>query len=391
MPLQFKRTPDEVQKQLVDRAAEHGYTRLDRFIGALIQVFSDVYADLYQQIYDLEPQTRIDTASGEFLDGWGIVHDVNRVFIAEGKDLSFENVSIATGNGDAITNYTLGGRPIVIPSGVKILQDGVPVLRTLDTSIMTGNRVFVRVIAEPGIGASVPVGAYPIDVSPESLSLVGETEDLPPQRVINPPALIANVSKEITVESSTADDNLYRFVLYSKAKANNQHNKDAINTILGNPEIVRFVIKEFTSGSSSYTVYIEPTTGILTDALRLAVKQTLERMSPMGTVVRAAPMIGSYVQIRADITLADSVLVAARDTLKAEVEDALQAAVNATRSGSTAVLDSWRQSGINIQGVTSVKLTEVRVNGRLIEDPIYAQRDIEFLFANERSVVATIA
>lgn len=391
MPLQFKRTPDEVQKQLVDRAAEHGFTRLDRFIGALIQVFSDVYADLYQQIYDLEPQTRIDTATGEFLDGWGVVHDVNRVFIAEGKDLSFDNVSITTSNGDAITNYTLGGRPLVLPSGIKILQDGVPVLRTLDTSIMTGNRVFVRVISEPGVGAAVPAGTYSIDVSPEALSVVGETEDLPPQRVINPPALVANVAKEISVESSTADDNLYRFVLYSKAKANNQHNKDAINTILGNPEIVRFVIKEFSSGSSSYTVYIEPTTGILTDALRLAVKQTLERMSPMGTVVRAAPMIGSYVQIRADITMADSVLVAARDGLKAEVEDALQAAVNATRSGSTAVIDSWRQAGMNVQGITSIKLTQVRINGRLIEDPIYPQRDIEFLFANERSVVATIA
>lgn len=391
MPLQFKRTPDEVQRTLVDRAAEYGYTRLDRFIGALIQVFVDVYADVYQQVYDLEPQTRIDTATGEFLDGWGIVHDVNRVFVGQGKDLSFENVSIVTGNGDAITNYTLGGRPLVLPSGIKILQDGVPVLRTLDTVIMSGNRVFVRVISEPGVGAAVPVGVYQIDVTPDALSVVGETEDLPPQRVINPPELIANVAREISVESSTADDNLYRFVLYSKAKANNQHNKDAINTILGNQEIVRFVIKEFTSGSSSYTVYIEPTTGILTDVLRIAIKQTLERMSPMGTVVRAAPMIGSYVQVRADITLSDTILVAARDTVKAEVEDALQTAINATRSGATAVIDTWRQDALAIQGVTSIKLTEVRINGRLIEDPIYAQRDIEFLFANERSVVATIA
>jgi hypothetical protein len=102
-------------------------------------------------------------------------------------------------------------------------------------------------------------------------------------------------------------------------------------------------------------------------------------------------MIGSYVQIRADITLSDTILVAARDGVKAEVEDAIQGAINGTRSGSTAVIDSWRQAGLTVQGVTSVKFSQVRINGRLLEDPIYSQRDIEFLFANERSVVATIA
>lgn len=391
MPLQFKRTPDEIQSALVNRAAEHGFTRLDRFIGALIQTFTDVYADIYQQIYDLEPQTRIDTATGEFLDSWGIVLDVPRTFVGQGKDLSFDNVSILTSNGDAITNYTVGGRPLVLPSGIKILQNNTPILQTLDTTILAGNRAFVRVIAEPGVGAAVPAGTYEIDVTPQALSLVGESENLPSSATIDAPNLIANVSREIPVEASTADDNLYRFVLYSKAKANNQLNKDMVNTILANQDIVRFVIREFGSGSSSYIVYVEPTTGILSDALRVAVKQTLERISPLGTVVRVAAMIGSYVQARLDITISDTVLVAARDAVKAEVEDAVQTAINGTRSGNTAVLDSFRKAAIGVPGVTSAKLTELRVNGQLIEDPIYSAQDIEFLFANERSVVATIA
>lgn len=391
MPLQFKRTPDEVRTRLTDRAAEHGFTRLDRFIGAFIEVFSDVYADIYQQLYDLEPQTRIDTATGEFLDSWGIVHDVPREFVSQGKDLSFENVSIVTSNGDPITNYTAGGRPLVIPSGTKILQDNIPILSILDTTVMSGNRVFVRVVAEAGVGAAIPPGIYSLDVTPQALSVLGDDAELGASVVVDAPDLIANVIREIPVEQSTADDNLYRFVVYSKAKANNQFNKDMVNTILINPEIVRFVIKEFGSGSSSYTVYVEPTTGVLNDALRRAVKQTLERMSPYGTVIRVASMIGSYVQMRLDITMSDDILVAERDLLKTEVEDAIQAAINGSRSGTPAVIETFRQAAMGIQGITSARITEVRINGRLIEDPVYSMKDIEFIFANERSVIATIA
>lgn len=89
--------------------------------------------------------------------------------------------------------------------------------------------------------------------------------------------------------------------------------------------------------------------------------------------------------------MSDDILVAERDLLKTEVEDAIQAAINGSRSGTPAVIETFRQAAMGIQGITSARITEVRINGRLIEDPVYSMKDIEFIFANERSVIATIA
>jgi hypothetical protein len=96
MPLEFQRSPEQVRTGLVRTARDHGYTRTDRFIGALIDTFTDNFTPLYAQLQDYDPQTRIDTATGIFLDSFGIMLSEPRSRIFDLSDQSLDNVYIAT-------------------------------------------------------------------------------------------------------------------------------------------------------------------------------------------------------------------------------------------------------------------------------------------------------
>jgi len=61
MAVIHKRDIDEVLQKLSNVANEYGLTRTDRFIGAFIEYFANIYGESINDVYDLDFQTRIDT------------------------------------------------------------------------------------------------------------------------------------------------------------------------------------------------------------------------------------------------------------------------------------------------------------------------------------------
>jgi len=386
--IEFKRTQEDVRTDLTRIATQYGYTRLDRFIGAFVDVFTDIYGEVYNELYSLEDQMRVDTATGEFLNAWGILLDEPRERTQSFEDLSFDNVYITTSNNQPVTQYTVGGTGLLIPNGTKIVNEAnTHVMSVIDTVLMQRERIFVRVVGSGNVTGTIPAGTYSLSGSINDFVIPRLPDAAAGIPIIDVPNLEVVVQRPVQAQDIALDDSEYRFILYSKARSINLANKEKIDTLLGDRRIARFVIKQFTSGSSSVSIYIEPTTGLLEKPLEQSIKLAVDKVMPYGTVVHASRMVGSNVEIRLGLSLLDTVPTTQRDTIKANVSTALIRAISNLRSGSTLIQDDLEQTAEQVSGVGDVQFREVKINGLTLYNNIYTMKDIEYVFAADSGII----
>lgn len=390
MGVSFPREPDVVRGNLVRTATQHGFTSLDRFIGAFIDVFGDSFSQLYTETYNLDPQTRIDTATGEYLDGYGVALDEPRSARTPLQDLALNNAYITTSNGQRVTRYTPGSVPLLIPNGTAILDaSGTTVLSTIDTVFMDSERAYIRVVGTGGNQGDVNAGTYRLGTTITSLvgARFGSTQGQSP--VLDVPTLNVQIQQTIPANTGRVSDSDYRFVLYSKGRSNNLANKARVDLVLRDTRIARFVIEEFTSGSSSFAVYVEPVVGLLQKPLEQSVRNAIVALMPYGTVIHVARMVPSYMNFDIAITL-DPVAQASdrnlvRDTAIAETLSFVSEIPSGDiyeKSSHLALLNS-----LNLVG--KAELRKVTVNGLTLHESQYDARDIEFLYTTENGVRIT--
>lgn len=388
MALEFRRTPDQLRDELIRIANQAGFRRLDRFIGGLIDVLVDTYAPAYETLEDLEDQVRIDTASDEFLDSWGSLLDELRSTTVRLESLALDNTFITTNTGQPVNSLTLGGVPLQIPSGSLILdENNAPLLRVLDTTTFNNERAFVRVVgARTDIDRIAP-GTYQMDGTLQDYVLGRSSGAVGESRVIlNDAELVATIQREIVGQAPALDDEEFRFILLSKARALNLANRDRVNTLLRNPDIARFVIREFTDGSSSVNAYIEPTRVVLDKALELATDVQLQRTLPYGTQVRTGRMVLSRVGLDYRISIQASAPINQKNEIIAQVKTVIKDFINALDSGTEINFDDLITEAQGVANVGDVLLDNIRINGRSILTSRYRMRDIEKLFINEASI-----
>lgn len=392
MALEYKRTPEELRADLEEIARDFGFTRLDRFVGSTIDVFVDTYSDLYGQLDDLEDQTRIDTATGRFLDSWGIVlaEPRDRTIIME--DLSVNNVFIATSDGTPVSNYTRGGASIFIPDGTRILDDsGTPVLATLDGITIGRDRAFTRVVGLGNNITTVQPGTYRLDGSIQDFVLGRASGSVPrAQAILEDVDLVAVVQRPITGNRVPLTDEDYRFILFSKANSINKANKAKVDTLLSDNRVARFVVREFTGGSSSVAVYIEPTRGILGKSLEESMKIALQRILPYGTVIHTSRMVTSTLEMDFRISVQEGTPIVERDRIREDVITSLREEINGLNSGSTFNIDLAITQAQRVTGVGDVFLDSVRVNGRTLFADTYPMQEIEKLFVTDGGVTVDV-
>ena len=390
MAIVHKRDTNEVLNKLNDVARQYGLTRTDRFIGAFIDYFANIYGESINNNYDLDDQTRIDTATGEYLDGYGQFLEQTRQVDYIANDLSLDNASIITSNSLPVSNYTLGGEPIYIPSGTSILDSsGIEVMTTIDDVVTDANRAFIRVQGVYGVDLVNP-GVYTLDGGIDDFSLSNDNDlDMETTDVVLP---LLQVNLQVGLDSNTTnmDDETYRSVLFSKTESINQLNKQRINTLLGNENIARFVIKEFSSGSSSISIYVEPVLGILSKPMELLIKKMVHILIPYATVVHIARMVPSLVQVECDITIADSVPSGDVSALVLEVKNVLIDNIRNLQSGDIMTISDILPNVTSVTNLTTIVSKEIYIHGDKILKNTYTMRDIEYLYAVENSITINV-
>jgi len=392
MALEYKRTPEETRQELETLVQQHGFNRLDAFIGGTTDLFADEYDGLYVQLTDLASQARLDTCTGRFLDSWGVVFDEPRNAVNLMEDLTLDNVYLTTSNGIPVTNYTYGAAPLYIPDGARILsENGTPMIATLDGTVMDDVRSFIRVVGT-GIGLeTVAPGEYVVEGTIQDYT-VGRVSNAIPrvQSIVEDVDLIAVVQRPITGTPLTLTDDDYRFVLYSKAKSINLGNRDKLDTLLSNTAVARFVVRQFTGGSSSVSIYIEPVRGILNKTLESAIKVAVERILPYSTVIHTGRMVLSNVEIQMSITTTEDTPIANRDEIQTAVASDMIDEVTLLESGTILDINGLTDSAKTVAGVDEAFLDAIWINGRKLMQDTYTMQDIEKLYANEGGVTVDV-
>lgn len=378
MPLELKRSRTDIETDLYGIAQEYGFSRTDRFIGSLITVIIDQLEENFTQLYDLEPQSRIDTATDEWLASWGKVHGQSADIQEGGEDLSFDNVYIGTSDGRAVTEFTLNAQPLFFPAGISIRNtDGREILVSLDNIELSGDRAFVRVSVPSGLNVSVSPGTYTTDVSLRDYAIRGLTEV---------PELVAVVQRPIISRALTLSDDDLRAIIFDRARSRNKANGAAVRTTLQLSEVAKVISKNFNSGSSSLSIYVEPRLGLLSSPLAARIRGYLEDLLPNGTRINISPMIGSLAEFVLKIKLPDGFKTSEVDDLKTRIKGRTVSLLGQTNSGDSVDFQNLLNAIKDEESLASINVIDAKVNGKRVALSSYSCRDIEFLYTDELRV-----
>lgn len=381
MPLELKRTEDQVREELYTIVEEYGLVRTDRFIGGLVDTIVSNLYNSFSTVYDLEQQSRIDTATDEWLESWARIHGQETLVNQGGEDLSFENVYLGTSNGEAVSRYMAESGELFLPAGATArTPDGRELFTTLDNLLFSGSRAFTRVALPAGVSTTISPGTYETNISFRDYAIRGLNEV---------PEIVAVVQSPITaIQRSLTEDEL-RALIFDRALSRNKANRATIRTSLQLGDVARVIVNNFNSGSSSVNIFVEPTLGLLSPALEARLRSYLESVLPDGTRVNIGRMVGSLASFKLKVKLPDDVQSAEIETILNNVKQEFIAGVNSTNSGTNVDFDSIARTANDTAGTLSVSVIETRVNGRRIALSNYVNRDIEFIFTDNLRVEVT--
>lgn len=374
MAIEFRKTREEMESDFFTLCEEYGLARTDRFVSGLINPIVDALEENFAAVYDLEKQSRIDTATDEWLASWGRIHGQSNEIVEGGQDLSFDNVYIGTSDGRPVSEFIQDGSSLFLSSGIRIYNaDNREILNTVDTLQISGDRAFTRVTIPAGLSITVAPGTYTTNISLRDFAIRGLTDV---------PELVAVVQAPITGVSTTLSDDDLRSIIFDRALSRNKANGAAVRTTLQFSEVAKVITKSFNSGSSSVSIYIEPRVGILSLPLAARMRSYLEDILPAGTRINIGAMVGSIVEIKALIKLPDNFSTAQLGELKNTVRDSIVSEVNSNSSGATINFDNISNTVAAINSLPSINIIDIRVNGRKIALSTYSCRDIEFVYTD---------
>jgi hypothetical protein len=374
MPIEFKKTRDVVERDLFNLCEEYGFTRTDRFISGIVTPIVDTLEENFSSIYDLEIQSRIDTATDEWLASWARIHGQSTEIAEGGQDLSFDNVYIGTSDGRPVTEFTVNGEPLFLQAGIEVINSsGRVILNTLDNIQISGDRAFTRVSIPPGFNISVAPGVYSLNLDFRDYAIRG-LNDIP--------SLIAVVQRSVSGVNLTLTDDELRSVIFDRALSRNKANNSAIRTTLQFSEVAKVISKNFNSGSSSISIYIEPRVGTLSLPLAARIRSYLEELLPAGTRINIGSMVASLAELKVRIKLPENFDTSTLDDIKVSVRSGFVSFIGQSASGETVNFDSIAATVAAENQLPAINIIDSRVNGRKVALSNYSCRDIEFLYTD---------
>lgn len=381
MPLELKRSQDQITNDLFSIAEEYGLARTDRFIGGFVSNIVSNLFNSFQTVYDLENQSRIDTATDQWLESWARIHGQDIVVNQGGEDLSFENVYLATSNGQPVSTYLAEAQELFLPSGIVArAADGRDLFTTIDNVVFSGDRAFTRVVLPVGSNITVSPGTYTTNVSFRDYAIRGLNEV---------PEIVAVVQTPISSLQRPLSEEELRALIFDRALSRNKANGATIRTSLQIGDVARVIVSSFNSGSSSVNIFVEPTLGLLSPALEARIRSYLESVLPDGTRVNIGRMVGSLGSFKLKVKLADGTVANQVEDILDTVREEFVAGVNITRAGTTVNFDLISEAVAASSGVAAVSVVESRINGKRVALSSYTNREIEFVFTDLLRVEAT--
>lgn len=378
MAIEFKRSREDIEADLFRLCEEYGLIRTDRFVSGLVTPIVDVIVNNFSSVYDLENQSRIDTATDEWLASWARIHGQDIQINEGGSDLSFDNVHLATSNNRPVVSYTPNSEPLFLQQGIKALtSDGREVLSTIDPVLMSGSKAYTRVVTPPGLTVTVAPGIYATNIDLRTFAIPNLTEV---------PNLVMVVQRPITSVQTTLSDDELRAIIYDRARSRNKANNAAVRTVLQFSDVAKVIMKTFNSGSSSLSVYIEPRVGIMNNAMAARIRAYLEELLPIGTRINIGRMVGSIVEAQLKMKLPNGFPVSEIDSLKQNVQGSFISALGNQASGSYVNFEAIISAIMEEFDLPSLKPMAIKVNGRKAAFAGYSCRDIEFLYTDYRYV-----
>jgi hypothetical protein len=354
---------------------------LSEIIGAIVEALGTHYSD----IYSLENNTKITTASIDYLENhYGVILDEPRSSISyiDVNDLSSIYITLIRGEDEAripARSITRDGEGILIPKNTPILSKTfTPLMVTKNSVKMVEDTIYITATAIDRSVSYIPAN-----------SLAFLEFDLAAVPNINP-SLISNVSLrvrniiDLKTETTEADVGTYRYVLQQKAASINLTNDAKLSTIFDILSIRNYHIDRINYGSTSMVVYIDTTSYENEDAVITQVDRHISEVL-YGVDIRVRPFIKRYAAPRYKITYQNSDL--ARET-KNEIASTFSNIINATSPGSTIDFNTVTEElKTRVKNIGAIELDKLFIDGKELSTTTYRVSNIERIVSIPEQVV----
>lgn len=379
----LKRSREEIRARYRRAFQASGFNTSDSIVSELIEALVGAIETDYTNVYALENNVRLDTASDSFLDSYGVWLDEPRqsTSFAQVNDLRTISIFLRDSNGRTLPGVavTTTGNGIPIERGTALLDaDNRVIMRTTQTVELVGEKVYVKAVAVDPTVTFIPANTI------KTLQLdLASNQDID-QGLLGSFFLGADNERDIVNQAVSADTNTYRFILQEKAASVNLSNDRKINTVFDNLKVRNFKLRRLNPGSTSMTLYVE-TINVETDSLVLTeLQQQLLNIMPEGTDIRVRPFV--YSTLSASFRISASANVDG-DTAREFFKELFITAVNTAPSGVQINFDTLVRNIITSrQDIRAAEFDSLLINGRSLANNVYRANEIERVFAYPNTV-----
>lgn len=374
-----KRSLEAVQAKIQQPFVISGFDPNDGVLSEMIGSIVEALGSRYSDIYSLGNNTKITTASMDYLENhYGVILDEPRSSISyiDVNDLTSIYITLLRGEEQTpipARSITRDGEGILIPKNTPILSNTLtPMMLTKNSVRMVEDTIYITATA---IDRSVSY--IPAD------TLASLEFDLATVANINP-ALIGNVSLrvrnivELSTQSNNADADTYRYVLQQKAASVNLTNDAKLSTVFDILTIRNYHIDRINLGSTSMVVYIDTTSYENEDIVLSQVDRHITALL-YGVDIRVRPFIKRYVAPRYKITYINSDL--AGET-RNQISSVFSNIINATSPGASVNFATVTEElKAQITNVSGIELDKIFIDGKELLSTAYQVSNVERLIS----------
>jgi len=369
-----KRQIIEDSLQLLSGSSFAQTTRKNSVAGGLLDLLAQYQADLHALLYEGIISGLIDRASGGALDNIGVLLGRARTGASYAEDQSTTNVKLyidpvlgsttagllnllpATAT-DSPISYDKGAGTITIHSGLRLRVPGSFVAYRTTASVTftsTATEVGVPVVAEaPSAAYSITVGA------------LREHNILEVQPILEPIAkyILCTNSYDISNGADTENDENYRYFLANQVQSAQAANEIAIRVAaLSVPGVSDIILRRWTYGIGTFSLYVVGTTPIASQGLLNTVKQAVTQVIayPERFTVTGPDYIG--IKLVVGLITNPTSTTAVADGLKNQAQQAIIDYINNIPLGGSLVINEIIQRVMDIsEDIIDMTITNMNV------------------------------
>lgn len=278
---------DEILKRISTRIRNETPLTADldsSIIGVILKIIAAEMDSLWGYVADIETQSNLTTASGPYLDNFGLLFGVPR---------KSAQSSTTNGGSRSVRFINNGNASLVVPTGTRVFKTSDPSIAYFTTE-----------------GANINAGAFTdVHVTAANIGSVYNVGigDLNASSLANAAVTVTNILPIINGQLEESDDSYRDRILNELQRRNVLNQTNVVSMLRSIPGVRDVYLLNNRRGAGTFDVVIVPYNSSEISTLVSAAQSMLDENVPVGIIATAKGPIYRQMDIRVDLNFIPSV------------------------------------------------------------------------------------